>query len=110
MVVRRFVGTVPDILGLVWPRFRPKSDPKSKIPDRILKSVRGPFSSAESSATPAARRGPEGAENRQKNRGRIYDVILPEVCPDMRASENCGEVRRGLREERPANTGKPGLG
>ncbi len=26
---------VPDILGLVWPRFRPNSDPKSKISGRI---------------------------------------------------------------------------
>ena len=47
VVVRWFVGTVPDILGLVWPSFRPKSGPKSQISGRILKSVRGPFSSAE---------------------------------------------------------------
>jgi hypothetical protein len=50
LVVRRSVGTVPDILGLVWPSFRPKSGSKSKISGRILKSVRGPFSSAESGA------------------------------------------------------------
>ena len=43
----RFVGTVPDILGLVWPSFRPKSGSKSKIPGRILKCFRGLFSSAE---------------------------------------------------------------
>ncbi len=47
IVVCRFVGTVPDILGLVWPSFRPKSGSKSKISGRILKSFRGPFSSAE---------------------------------------------------------------
>ncbi len=43
----RFVGTVPDNSGLVFPSFRPKSGSKSKIPGRILKSCRGPFSSAE---------------------------------------------------------------
>ncbi len=43
----RFVGTVPDIVGLVWPSFRPKSGSKSQISGRILKSFRGPFSSAE---------------------------------------------------------------
>ena len=43
IVVCRSVGTVPDILGLVWPRFRTKSGSKSKIPGRF----RGPFSSAE---------------------------------------------------------------
>ncbi len=48
IVVCQFVGTVPNILGLVWPSFRPKSGSKSKISGRILKSVRGPFSSAES--------------------------------------------------------------
>ena len=37
IVVCRFVGTVPDILGLVWPSFRPKSGSKSKISGRILK-------------------------------------------------------------------------
>ncbi len=31
-----FVGTVPDILGLVWPSFRPKAGPKSKMSSRIL--------------------------------------------------------------------------
>ena len=30
---------------------------------------------------PGARRGPQGAENPPKTRGRIYHVILPEVCP-----------------------------
>ncbi len=43
----RLVGTVPDIVGLVWPSFRPKSDSKSKISGRVLKSVRCPFSLAE---------------------------------------------------------------
>ncbi len=43
----RFVGTVPDILGVVWPSFSPKSGSKSQISGRILKSFRGPFSSAE---------------------------------------------------------------
>ncbi len=43
----RFVGTVPDILGLVWPRFRLKSGSESKIPSRILQHFRGPLSSAE---------------------------------------------------------------
>ncbi len=45
--VCRSVGTVPGILGLVWPSFRPNSGSKSKISDRILKRFRGPFSSAE---------------------------------------------------------------
>ncbi len=36
----RFVGTVPDISGLVWPSFRPNSG-------RTLKVFRSPFSSAE---------------------------------------------------------------
>ncbi len=40
LVVCRSVDTVPDILGLAWPRFRAKSGSKSKIPARILK---GPF-------------------------------------------------------------------
>ncbi len=35
--MRRFVGTVPEILGLVWPSFRPNSGLKSKISGRILK-------------------------------------------------------------------------
>ncbi len=42
----RFVGTVPDILRLVWPSFRPKPGSRSKIPGRILKSCRGPLSSS----------------------------------------------------------------
>ncbi len=42
IAVCRFVGTVPSILSLVWPSFRPKSFSKSKIPGRILKSIRGP--------------------------------------------------------------------
>ncbi len=46
IVVCRVVGTVPGILGLVWPSFRPKSGSKSKISGRILKSFRGPFISA----------------------------------------------------------------
>ncbi len=41
----RFLGNVPDIL--VWPSVRPKSGSKSKMSGRILKSLRGPFSSAE---------------------------------------------------------------
>jgi hypothetical protein len=43
IVVCRFVGTVPDILGLLWPKFRPKSGSNSKISGRILKTCRGPF-------------------------------------------------------------------
>ncbi len=43
IVVCRFVGTVPDVFGLVWTSFRPRSGSKSKIPGRILKSVRGPL-------------------------------------------------------------------
>jgi hypothetical protein len=50
IVVCRFVGTVPDVLGLVWPSFRPKSGSRSKISGRILNIYRGPFSSAESGA------------------------------------------------------------
>ncbi len=46
-LVFRSVGTVPDILGLAWPSFRPKSGSKSKIPGGILKSFRGPFSLAD---------------------------------------------------------------
>ena len=38
---------MPDILGLGWFSFGPKSGSKSKIPGRILKSVRSLFSSAE---------------------------------------------------------------
>ncbi len=30
---------------------------------------------------PGVRRGPQGAENRPKTRGRIYNFILPKVCP-----------------------------
>jgi hypothetical protein len=33
---------------------------------------------------PGARRGPQGAENRSKNRGRIYHFLLPKVCPVLR--------------------------
>ncbi len=44
----RSVGTGPGILGLVWLRFRPQFGSTLKIPGRILKSFRGPFSSAES--------------------------------------------------------------
>ncbi len=47
IVVCRSVGTVPDIWGLAWPSFRPKSGSKSKIYGRILTSFRGPCSSAE---------------------------------------------------------------
>ncbi len=43
----RFVATVPDILGLVWPSFCPNSGSKSQISGRILKSFRALFSSAE---------------------------------------------------------------
>ena len=43
----RFVDTLPGILGLVCLRFRPNSGSKSKIPGRILKSFRDPFSSAD---------------------------------------------------------------
>jgi hypothetical protein len=43
--VCRFVGTVPDILALVWPSFRPKAGSKWKISGRILKNSRGPFGS-----------------------------------------------------------------
>ena len=32
------MGTVPGILGLVCPSFRPKSGSKSKIPGRVLKT------------------------------------------------------------------------
>ncbi len=31
---------------------------------------------------PGARRGPQGAENRLKIRGRIYHFIVPKVCPE----------------------------
>ncbi len=53
----RFVGTVPDILGLVLPIFRPKSGSKSKISGRILKSFRGPVVSAELGDAVFAERG-----------------------------------------------------
>ncbi len=39
--------TVPHILCKVWPSFRPNPGSESKIPARILKSFRGPFSEAE---------------------------------------------------------------
>ncbi len=42
LVVCRFVGTVPDIVGLVWPSFRRKSGSKSKIVGRILQTCQGP--------------------------------------------------------------------
>ncbi len=51
IVVSRFVGTVPDILGFVWPRLKPKSGSKSRKPGRILKSCPGSFSSAERNAS-----------------------------------------------------------
>ena len=44
IVVCRFVGSVPDILGLVRPRFRPKCGSTLRISGRILKSCRGRFS------------------------------------------------------------------
>ncbi len=47
ILVFRSVGTVPGILGLVGPRFRPKSGSKSKISSRILNIFRGPDSSLE---------------------------------------------------------------
>ncbi len=50
IVVCPFVGAVPDTLGLVWPSFRLNFGSKSKISGRILKIVRGPFSSAEQSS------------------------------------------------------------
>ncbi len=53
----RFVGTVPDIGGLVGPSFTSKSGLKSKIPGRILKSFEGPCSSAESRASGSAAAG-----------------------------------------------------
>ncbi len=43
----RFVGTVPDIWGLVWPNFKPNSGSESKISGRILNNSRDPFSPAE---------------------------------------------------------------
>jgi hypothetical protein len=43
--VRRFVGTVPDLLGLAWPALGPH--PVSKISGRILKKFGDPFSPAE---------------------------------------------------------------
>ncbi len=43
IVVCMFVGTVPDIWGLFWPSFRPKSGSKSKISGWILIYFRGPF-------------------------------------------------------------------
>ncbi len=43
----RFVGTVPDILGLFWPSFRFKPGSKSKMSGRVFQTFRGPFSSAE---------------------------------------------------------------
>ena len=52
IVVCRFVGTVPDILGLVWPSFRPKSGSKSKISGRILNNFRALL--AQPSGLPAA--------------------------------------------------------
>ena len=39
IVVCRFVGTVSDILGLVWPSFRPKSGSESQTSGRIFKSL-----------------------------------------------------------------------
>ncbi len=43
----RCVGTVPDILGLVLPSFRPNSGSESKMPGRVLKNCRCHCSSAE---------------------------------------------------------------
>ncbi len=39
VVVCRFVGTVPDILGLVWPSFRPKPGSKLKVSGRIRAAI-----------------------------------------------------------------------
>ena len=38
---------------------------------------------------PGARRGPKEAENMQKTRGRIYQLILPKVCPAPQTIETC---------------------
>ncbi len=45
--VYRFVGTTPGIFGLASSGFGAAVGPKSKISGRILKSFRGPLSSAE---------------------------------------------------------------
>ncbi len=47
IVACRCVGTVPDILGLVWPSFRTNSGSKSEVSGRILNNFGGRFSSAE---------------------------------------------------------------
>jgi hypothetical protein len=52
IVVCRFVGTVSDILGLVWPRVRLNAGSNSEISGRIPQRCRGPFSSAEESPPP----------------------------------------------------------
>jgi hypothetical protein len=39
---------------------------------------------------PGARRGPQGAENQPKTRGRIYRFILPKVCPGVGAKREPG--------------------
>jgi hypothetical protein len=46
-VVCQSVGTVPDVVGVLWPSFNPKSGSKSQISCRTLKSCWGLFSSAE---------------------------------------------------------------
>ncbi len=43
----RFVGTVPNVVGLVWPSLRPKSRSKLEISGRILTRFQGPLRSAQ---------------------------------------------------------------
>jgi hypothetical protein len=50
---------------------------------------------------PGARRGSQGAENRPKNRGRIYHVILPQVCPERSGSPSCRHEPRTPRPHGP---------
>ncbi len=52
----RFVGTVPGILGLVSFGVGADLGPKLTIFGRIIKSVRGPFSSADKSSGTTARK------------------------------------------------------
>ncbi len=47
IIVCRSVRAVPCILGLIWRRFGPKPDSKSKIFGQIHQRFPGPFSSAE---------------------------------------------------------------
>ncbi len=84
ILVCRFVGTVPCILGLALRSYRPKSDSKSKISGRILKSFRALSAEAENI------------------RSQIYVVLGPgSLGPDL------GPISSALRPKPPPEALRP---